>query len=221
MISRTVRASRHVHWPKQFKTVWETKLYICWRFGEVWTSFGHAMDAWKKVLLLWQTDAAQFYYRYGRQPYYHWARKLDGLCGAKKSIWFIWVQAFRFKAERFHLLTVKLFNFIRIPSESLAPWLSNTLTQLIYFGNSFRAIYLYFHILVNIPGIFKCGTKSYLLLFLCVSVEFIQFSVWLRWLNFSLMVIWILPNVFHSTPSSKYPMESLSWTEDVMYILAC
>ena len=67
--SRIVRARRHVHWPKQLKTAWETKLYICWWFGEFRASFGHAIDTWKKCYFCYkqtdkQTDAAQFYYRF-------------------------------------------------------------------------------------------------------------------------------------------------------------
>ena len=54
--SCTVRAGGQVSWPKQFKTAWDTKLHICWKFGEVRTSFGRAMDTWKKVLLLSKAD---------------------------------------------------------------------------------------------------------------------------------------------------------------------
>ena len=46
-VSRAVHATGHVHWPNKFKTAWETKLQICWRFGEVQTSFYHSMDKWK------------------------------------------------------------------------------------------------------------------------------------------------------------------------------
>ena len=44
MFSHAVCAHRYVHWPKQFKTAWETNLHICWRFGGVHTSIGWAED---------------------------------------------------------------------------------------------------------------------------------------------------------------------------------
>ena len=45
--SGDVLARWHLHWPKLFKTAWETKLHIFWRFGEVRTSIGHIMDTQK------------------------------------------------------------------------------------------------------------------------------------------------------------------------------
>ena len=48
-VSCVVRARIYVHCPKQFKTPWGTKLYICWRFGEVLTSIAWAIDKQKNV----------------------------------------------------------------------------------------------------------------------------------------------------------------------------
>ena len=66
--SCAVRECAHVHTHKHYKSTWETPRTISWKFGQVWTSFGRAMDTWKKCYFCHrqtrkQTDAAQFNYR--------------------------------------------------------------------------------------------------------------------------------------------------------------
>ena len=56
-------SNRYMHVPKQFKTAWKTKFYICWSLDEVWTSFNRAVNTWKNKLTIKQTDNCQIYIR--------------------------------------------------------------------------------------------------------------------------------------------------------------
>ena len=82
MFPCAVRAYGHVHWPKQFKTAWETKLHICWKFGKVQTLFGCSMNTWKNMtdkLTNGQTDKQT-------------DKQTDNCKIYMRMIWHIWVE---------------------------------------------------------------------------------------------------------------------------------